>query len=159
MLYCRSKRESKQRKANPVFTEGLGGDGGCKYGTRGGLWHPPELALFLPWASTAARGSVVTLSTWAQHWQPGSVPRAQSLQRGSSLLGGGCETGSAAASMAFCGSAVSFWGSCWLEEGLEKSSAGCALFSSQEPEGAAWVTSWCWEQRRVVVSPRHSSTL
>lgn len=30
MLYCRSKRESKQRKANPVFTEGLGGDGGCE---------------------------------------------------------------------------------------------------------------------------------
>lgn len=32
--------------------------------------------------------------------------------------------------MGCCGSVVSFWGSCWLEESLKKSSAGCALLSS-----------------------------
>lgn len=42
---------------------------------------------------------------------------------------------SATASVGFCGSAGSFWGSCWLEESLEKSSAGCTLLSSQEPGG------------------------
>lgn len=59
------KNESKPRKANPVFTEGLGGDGGCEHGT-GASWaaqHPPEpslcscltpwLALLLPGAAAA----------------------------------------------------------------------------------------------------------
>lgn len=43
----------------------------------------------------------------------------------------------AAASMGFCGSAVSFWGSYWLEEGLEKSLTGCALLSSLPRSPAA----------------------
>lgn len=59
---------------------------------------------------------------------------------------------SAAASVGCCGSAVSFWSSRRGFEGI--TSWLCpALFPPQEPGGAAWVTAWHLEQRRVVQSP------
>lgn len=154
MLYCRSKRESKQRKANPVFTEGLGGDGGSNVGPDEGCGthlNPCSVPALGHGSSALCQHSCQGFSG---HWQPGSVPRAQSLQRGSALLGGDCEIESAAASMGCSGSAVSFWSS---RKGFgEIISWLCpALFPPQEPGGAAWVTAWHLEQR----SPRHSSTL
>lgn len=88
------------------------------------MWDEMRTELLLcsclgPWftlllSSTAARGSVVTLSTWAQHWQPGAVPRAQSLQRGSSSVGERCEMGVTAARLLWL--CCLFLGSCWLKE-------------------------------------------
>lgn len=124
MLYCRSKRESKQGKTSPVFTEGLGGGGDSNVGPDedcGTHLSPCCVPALGHGSSALAQHSCQGLSG---HWQPGSVPRAQSLQRGSALPGGGCEIESLAASMGSCGSALSSWSS---RGGF---GAGCALLSS-----------------------------
>lgn len=153
MLYCRSKRESKQGKANPVFTEGLGGGGGSNVGPDedcGTHLNPCSVPALGHGSSPLPQHSCQGLSGY---WQPGSVPRAQSLQRGSSLREGGCESQLqppwALVALLFLPEAA--------EEGLELA-VPCSL-PSQEPGEAAWVTAWHLELRRVVLSPRHSFTL
>lgn len=83
------------------------------------------------------------------------------MQRGSSLVRGGREMEAAGASRGFCG-CISFWGSCWLEEGfaeiisLVSGWLGPALFP---PQGTGWLDSLrCLGQRRMAVGHRHNST-